>query len=62
MKIGDIKLTAEDAPHGIGSEQATYIHIEILGDFSGTAKPLPKVLARDLKAAIEALEKSCWRA
>lgn len=61
IRIGAIKLTAEEAP-GRGCEQETYIHIETLGDFSGTTKPLPKVLARELKAAIEALEKSCWRA
>ena len=62
IKIGDIKLTAEEAPRPIGRDRDTYIWIETLGDFSGTTKPLPKVLASELKVAIEALEKTCWQA
>lgn len=61
IRIGDIKLTAEEAPQAPGQPRDTYIFIETMGDFSGSTKPLPKVSANKLKAAIEALEKSCWR-
>ena len=60
IKIGDIKLTAEDAA-GAFKPRDTYINIEVLGDFSKGVKPVPKVLASELKAAIAALEKACWR-
>ena len=61
IQVGNLKLTASDAGKPWGRDDETYIHIEVLGDFSGKAKPVPKVLASELKAAIEALEKSCWR-
>lgn len=56
IQIGDIKLTAEEGPN----RAEPYIIIETLGD-RGKTMPWPKVLASHLKAAIEALEKSCWR-
>lgn len=61
IKIGEIKLTAEDAGRGFDQPRDTYIHIEVLGNFSEAVKPVPKVLASELKAAIEALEKTCCR-
>ncbi len=57
---GVVKLTAEDANSRQG-KQDTFIHIDVLGDFSKGVQPLPKVKASELKAAIDALEKSCWR-
>lgn len=58
ITIGSVKLRAEDCG---GARGDTYILIDIQADFSGDAKPIPKVKASELKAAIEALEKTCWR-
>jgi len=55
-----VKLTAEDSPAPFGRRD-TFICIDVLGEFSKETHPLPKVKASDLKAAIDALEKSCWR-
>lgn len=55
--IGDIKLTASEA--GVGLHPGTYIYIEVLGKFTEAVQPQPKVLASELKAAIDALEKTC---
>lgn len=58
ITIGSIKLTGEKAPRALGEPQDTYIKIEVLAEFSDKVKPVPKVLASELKAAIEALEKT----
>ena len=55
-----VKLTAEDANVPFGKRE-TLICIDVLGDFSKGTHPLPKVKASELKAAIDALEKACWR-
>jgi hypothetical protein len=59
--VGDIELTAEEAPQPIGKDRDTYIYISFLGKFDGKVQPVPKVLASELEAAIEALKKTCWR-
>lgn len=58
ITIESIKLTAEKAPRALGEPQDIYIKIEVLGEFSDKVKPVPKVYASELKAAIEALEKT----
>lgn len=62
IKIGDIKLTAEDGVRkNIAGDRETFIYIEVLGTFDSEVKPVPKVLSKDLKAAIEVLEQTCCR-
>lgn len=57
IRVGNIKLTSKDGG-GFGSSRETIITIDTGEDLKNHLFDVP---ASELKAAVEALERACWR-